>query len=450
AAGAGAQAEAGAEVEEQAKEEAGEEEEEAAQEEAREEEEEAREEEEEGTSEFAVTDLGDGSYGVEYFITESGAHSVRVTDARGEVDIAGSPFELYVQPSYVSDPGMCRVEGAGADAGVAGAAARFSIVAVDRQGNSCVKGGEAFAVSLELDMDTVDKVPAYYGAAPGAAASSPLRTSFAAEVTDNGDGSYAVSHTLECAGVYAMTVAHANGLVCERRVRIAPSAPHALGCEVVMYNESYVAGERARFLLLLADVYGNRIRHGFAAPAPAEGGAAADADAAGAVRLQLAFDGDAADAAAELHRRQRHRAVDAAVTDNHNGSCSVTCVPVKEGPHSIKLSIGAKGTPAAAAAVAKAIIHVGASKISPENCVLAAAAAQRGGATLGRCSTGGECEYRIVSYDRFKNKLDLKADGSEAFRVYCRRTGSSSIDMSALDNITVAQLDRLEVGVYRA
>ena len=65
-------------------------------------------------------------------------------------------------------------------------------------------------------------------------------------------------------------------------------------------------------------------------------------------------------------------------------------------------------------------------------------------------STGGECQYHIISYDRFKNRLDLRTDGTEAFQVYCRRTGSSSIDMSALDNITVAQLDRVEVGVYRA
>ena len=115
-----------------------------------------------------------------------------------------------------------------------------------------------------------------------------------------------------------------------------------------------------------------------------------------------------------MHRQN----FDATVSDNYNGTCSVVCVPVIEGDHDIFLQIGETNLP-------KLRIHVDASKISPENCIISTVNKDQ---SLQSCRSGGECECRIISYDRFKNKIDLKSDGSETFKVYATRKGASNIN----------------------
>lgn len=174
---------------------------------------------------------------------------------------------LQVRPSHVTNPKQCLVLGEGVERNVAGETASFQIIAVDKKGNSCVKGGEIFSVVLELNPDTIDKVPKHQpsnasGGATGGATGLSTDPDLAAyaDIVDNNDGTYSVSYQVDCAGCYTMTVSHTNGIVCERNVKIVPAEPHASGCDVIGYDKVYEAGKSARFLVLLADMYGNRIR----------------------------------------------------------------------------------------------------------------------------------------------------------------------------------------------
>ena len=378
---------------------------------------------------YVIHDQGDGTYEVEYFISSAGVYSMHVLGT-GKVTaatpvpplplhIAGSPFATLVRPSHVTNAEQCRIVGDGAVRSVAGSEALFQIIAVDREGNASVKGGEVFSVRLNLDLDTVDKVSNGIRAVAVSAAANTID----AAVFDNSDGTYAVRYMLECAGEYTMTVTHTCGLVCKRRVRVSPAPAHAIGSSVVHYDDEYIAGNDARFLLLLADRHGNRIRHG-------------GTNGSVHVRLVLA---DVRMSETQMNpSRRRPKTFDATVSDNHNGTCSISCVPVIEGAHDVVLVIGD-------VSLVKASIHVGASKICASQCVLEPLPGQ----TLTSTSTGGECEYRITSCDRFKNKLDLAVDGSERFSVYVRRTGASNINRDELENITVAQIDRVGTGEYR-
>lgn len=131
-----------------------------------------------GSVAATVEDLGDGTYGVRYVATVTGACSVAVT--LGGAAIAGSPFTVAVGPGAANGTASTA---AGVAEAVAGVPATVTVEARDSLGNRRTTGGDAVAAE-----------------ARGAAGA------VAATVVDAGDGSYTLTYTATVSGEYAVHV----------------------------------------------------------------------------------------------------------------------------------------------------------------------------------------------------------------------------------------------------
>lgn len=196
------------------------------------------------------TDLGDGTYALQYTATRTGAYTLAVTAA--SVHIAGSPFALAVAAGAVHAPAS-RMQGAGLSAATAGADATFTVEARDRFGNVVEYRGAS--------------VPVFAAALTPAGALVP---SVVAGVKDMQDSTFIVSFRATSAGVYALGVAvvGASGGVPSSRTQNLTVAPaHAVAAETsVDVLLLATAGALAALPLAARDRFGN------AAAAPAKDG----------------------------------------------------------------------------------------------------------------------------------------------------------------------------------
>ena len=132
------------------------------------------------------------------------------------------------------------------------------LVCRDAMGNALTVGGAAVSASIELS--TSDKI-------------------LQADVTDHGDGTYAVATTIAEAGTHRV-VARVGGFQPEALpLIIVPGAPHGPSCRIATPKRWPVAGEPSTLELTACDAHGNEVEQGgtrwgglLDAPAPPDGG----------------------------------------------------------------------------------------------------------------------------------------------------------------------------------
>lgn len=131
-----------------------------------------------------VYDNSDGTYSVAYRVTNSGQYTISVL--MGVENIDGSPFALDVVPAQISAE-KCVAAGDGLAGMTAGdfLGGKFLITAHDHYGNRRRKGGDHFTILVQ-------------GLENGYAMTG--------DVTDNDDGTYAVSYLVTVIGAYDVQV----------------------------------------------------------------------------------------------------------------------------------------------------------------------------------------------------------------------------------------------------
>jgi len=137
------------------------------------------------------TYLADGQYDCRYTPTESGACLLHLTIA-GD-DISGSPFSVAVSPGEIS---ASHCFASGITDGTAGSTQSFVIHARDANDNDLTSGGHTFTSNL------IDRHGVY--------------ADVAGVITDNTDGTYAVTYLTDDADVYealAVQLIHSGGLL---------------------------------------------------------------------------------------------------------------------------------------------------------------------------------------------------------------------------------------------
>ena len=187
-------------------------------------------------------------------LEHSGPHILAIT--LNHAHVAGSPFVLSVEAAAASaehssfEGDECRA--------VAGERAVMILVCRDAMGNALTVGGAAVSASIELS--TSDKI-------------------LQADVTDHGDGTYAVATTISEAGTHRV-VARVGGFQPEALpLVIVPGAPHGPSCRIATPKRWPVAGEPSTLELTACDAHGNEVEQGgtrwgglLDAPAPPDGG----------------------------------------------------------------------------------------------------------------------------------------------------------------------------------
>ncbi|KAM6320917.1 LOW QUALITY PROTEIN: filamin-C [Aegotheles albertisi] len=143
----------------------------------------------EGPSEATIEcqDNGDGSCAVSYLPTAPGDYNINILFAGHHVP--GSPFKAKVTPSF--DPSKVTARGPGLEGGRAGEVATFTV--------DCSEAGEA-----ELTIEIL----------------SEMGTKAEVVITDQGDGTYAITYTPACPGAYTVTIKYGGHPVPKFPIRV--------------------------------------------------------------------------------------------------------------------------------------------------------------------------------------------------------------------------------------
>eukprot|EP01104_Vermistella_antarctica_P021500 TRINITY_DN975_c0_g1_i1.p1 TRINITY_DN975_c0_g1~~TRINITY_DN975_c0_g1_i1.p1 ORF type:complete len:831 (+),score=248.61 TRINITY_DN975_c0_g1_i1:196-2493(+) len=227
---------------------------------------------------FSISDNGDGKYPALYTPTLPGTLSVSIT-YEGQ-DIKSSPFSVDVKgpsagQSYATGPG---VEGANTDE-----AAAITIFSVDGSGNRITTGGDPFEIVV-----TGPESPAV-------------------QVNDNGDGTYGGDYTVAKPGHYEVAVTLRGEHVKDSPFRVLVEAAtaansYAEGPGLVEGR----AGEEAQFTIYAVDHNGNKRN-------------------SGGDPFKINIDGP--------------QTIEPEVSDNDDGTYTVTYTPDKRQPGDYKVSV---------------------------------------------------------------------------------------------------------------
>ncbi|XP_015254890.1 PREDICTED: filamin-C-like [Cyprinodon variegatus] len=132
-------------------------------------------------------DNGDGSCSVSYLPTEPGEYAINILFA--DQHVPGSPFKAVVQSVF--DPSKVMASGPGLERGKVNETGAFTV--------DCSKAGEA-ELTIEIISDSGSKAEVH--------------------VQNNGDGTYSITYTPPCPGMYTITINYGGHMVPEFPVRL--------------------------------------------------------------------------------------------------------------------------------------------------------------------------------------------------------------------------------------
>ena len=226
----------------------------------------------------------------------------------GDEHIKDSPFALLVAPNDHVESGNCYVEGI-ADS-IAGVPVTVIVHSVDAFGNHSVSGGAKVAVHLSGAAD------------------------IAAEVKDNGDGTYSASYTPTVAGEYTIDVKVNDAAVKENpfKITVSPSDVDPAHCvaEGAGLSKANVAKE-SRFKIFLRDRFDNKV------PFPPGTTTEGFLEAEGQEKIVCAIKSNGDDSFDGSYKMRR--------PGNWKLTLNVNGKPVKNSPFTVKINPGAVHVP---------------------------------------------------------------------------------------------------------
>ena len=190
------------------------------------------------------------------------------------VEIKSSPYTIDVQPNVTCE-WQCELTGTGYHRAVAGNTTLFTIVALDRHGNTRWIGGDRFVVRLTHQLEKSLAIAGYrlnvegnddesLALAYDARMDAPIQAeTIIGKLRDNGDGTYLVDYVAEVAGLYYCDILLDGKMVRREELRVIPNHARPNRSSIVGQGSiRSTCGERASFRLVVRDLYGNRIQQG--------------------------------------------------------------------------------------------------------------------------------------------------------------------------------------------
>jgi len=203
-----------------------------------------------------ITDFGNGTYGVQYMVTQSSLFVIDVKISKVgaitlplPVPIRNSPFSARAFPAELPSAVHTVVYGPGLAEGTVGQVRWFTIEARDVWGNRKTKGGDNFRVVLTLKPKPL-LAPFYFG-----------------EIEDRYDGTHRVTFMLTRASKYAVEIAYRarafpydlsslKGNPWEIHMQPGPTDPASTTARGGALSLA-TAGVRSEFIIEQRDIYGN-------------------------------------------------------------------------------------------------------------------------------------------------------------------------------------------------
>eukprot|EP00698_Gefionella_okellyi_P016092 TRINITY_DN457_c0_g1_i1.p1 TRINITY_DN457_c0_g1~~TRINITY_DN457_c0_g1_i1.p1 ORF type:complete len:4209 (-),score=1181.95 TRINITY_DN457_c0_g1_i1:57-12683(-) len=186
----------------------------------------------------SAVDNSDGTYTAEFLPNVAGSYNVHVR--MGDKEIAKSPLTVNVEAAAVY-PKNCSAEGVGLVQAVAGQASNFVVRTRDEYGNVVHRGGAQVAATL-LGAEQI-----------------------AAQIQDNGDGTYRGEYTPTISGTYQLNVLVAGEAVAGSPFIVVakPGVTSAAHSEATGDGlRASPAGQTATLFVKVKDAFGNERRVG--------------------------------------------------------------------------------------------------------------------------------------------------------------------------------------------